>query len=82
MIAYEFYLRGKGNGKELVGILPERRKDPARITQKSILHWAETVLGNSLSLKDIYYIKVTINENRRDIFKPIPFLVVQKKVNK
>ncbi len=43
MIAYEVYLRDTVKGKELVGILPERRNDPARITQESVLHWAETV---------------------------------------
>ena len=59
MIAYEFYLRDTVKGNELVGILPERRKDPARITQESVLHWAETVLGNSLGNKDIYFIEVT-----------------------
>ena len=78
MVAYEFYLRDPIMGSELIGILPERRKNPARITQKSVLHWAETVLGNSLSNKDIYYIKVTINEDRGNIFRPTPFFVTQK----
>jgi hypothetical protein len=82
MIAYEFYLHNTVKGKELVGILPERRKDPSRITQESVLHWAETVLGNSLSNKDIYYIKVTINEDRGNIFRPTPFFVTHQKVRK
>jgi len=80
MIAYEFYLRDTVKGKELVGILPERRKDPARITEKSVMNWAETVLGNSLSNKDIYYIKVTINEDRENIFRPTPFFAAKQKV--
>jgi len=82
MIAYEFYLRDTVKGNELVGILPERRKDPARITQKSVMNWAETVLGNSLSNKDIYYIKITINEDTGNIFQPTPFLVTRKKAKK
>ena len=73
MIAYEFYLRNTVKGNELVGILPERRKDPARITQESVLYWAETVLGNSLNNKDIYFIKITINEEEGNIFRPTPF---------
>jgi len=82
MIAYEFYLRNPVKGKELVGVLPERRKDPARITEKSVMNWVETVLGNGLSNKDIYYIKVTINEDRGNIFRPTPISVTQKKVRK
>lgn len=78
MIAYEFYLHDPVKGNELIGILPERRKNPVRVTQKSVLHWAETVLGNSLNNKDIYYIKVTINEDRGNTFRTTPFFVTQK----
>jgi len=82
MLAYEFYLRDAVKGNELLGILPERRKDPARMTQESVLHWAETVLGNSLSNKDVYYIEVTINEDKGNIFLPTRFFLNQKKVKK
>ena len=68
MLAYEFYLRDPVKGSELVGILPERRKDPVRITQKSVLNWAETVFGNGFNNKDIYFIEVTINEGEGNIF--------------
>jgi len=33
MVAYEIYLNNKDGKEHLVGILPERRKDPARITE-------------------------------------------------
>jgi len=76
MIAYEFYLRDPVKRNELVGILPERRKDPARITQESVLHWVETALGKSLNNKDFYYIEVTIIEitiNEEETFsRPLP----------
>ncbi len=68
MTAYEFYLRDPVKGNELVGILPERRKDPSRITQESVLHWVETVLGNGFINKDIYFIEVTINGGEGNIF--------------
>jgi hypothetical protein len=29
MLAYEFYFRDPVKGNEIIGILPERRKDPA-----------------------------------------------------
>jgi len=80
MIAYEFYLHDPIKGYELVGILPERRNNPKRITQKSVLHWAETVLGNGFSNKDIYFIEVTINEDTGKIFRPTPFTIAQKDV--
>ena len=82
MVAYEFYLHDTIKGNELVGILPERRKDPTRITHRSVLHWAETVLGNSLSNKDIYYIKITITKDKRKIFRPTSFIATQQKVKK
>jgi hypothetical protein len=82
MIAYEFYLRDPIKGNELVGVLPERRNDPTRITQKSVMNWAENVFGNGLSNKDIYFIKVTINEDKGNIFRLTPFFVTQKKAQK
>jgi len=82
MIAYEFYLRDPIKGNELVGVLPERRKDPERITQKSVMNWAENVFGNGLSNKDIYFIQVTINEDTGNIFRPTPFFVTKQKVKK
>ena len=82
MIAYEFYLHDLVKGYELVGILPERRKNPQRITQKSVMGWVEKVFDSNLSTKDIFSIQVTINEYTGNIFRPNPFFVIQKKVKK
>ena len=82
MVAYEFYLRDPIMGSELIGILPERRKNSARVTHKSVLNWVETVLGNGLSNKDIYYIKTTINEDRGNIFPPTQFFGTQRRIRK
>jgi len=82
MVAYEFYWHDPVKGYELVGILPERRKNPERITQKSVMGWVEKVFGNNLSTKDIFFIQVTINEYTGNIFRPTPFFVTQKKVKK
>ncbi len=43
--------------------------------------WVEQVFAN-FSTKDIYFIQVTINEYTGNIFRPIPFLVTQEKVEK
>ena len=72
MEAYEFYWLDEVKGYELLGVLPERRKGPARITEKSVLGWADKIFGNKLSTKDIYFIQVTINENTGMIFRPTP----------
>ncbi len=62
MVAYEFYLRDEGRGDQLIGILPERRKDPERITEASIMNWVKIVLGSEVNgnLDNIYWIKVEI----------------------
>jgi hypothetical protein len=40
--------------------------------------WAEKVLGDNLSTKDIYFIQVTINEYTGKIFRATPAFVTQK----
>ncbi len=58
MVAYEFYWRN-GEGKEhLIGILPERRKNPQRITKESVLNWGWKVIGNNSDVKEIQFVKV------------------------
>ncbi len=78
MVAYEFYSLDEVKGYELLGVLPERRKDPARMTEKSVLGWVDKVFGNKFSTKDIYFIQVTINENTGMIFRPTPAFITQK----
>ena len=82
MVAYEFYLHNPAKGYELVGILPERRKNSARVTQESIMRWAENIFSNDLNAKDIYFIQVTINEDTGNIFRPTPAFMMQKQVKK
>ncbi|HSB03923.1 MAG TPA: hypothetical protein VLK23_01930 [Thermodesulfobacteriota bacterium] len=60
MVAYEFYWRN-GNGKEyLIGILPERRKNPERISRDSILNWVRKVLRDNSGpdVNSVYFIQV------------------------
>lgn len=80
MIAYEFYWFDPVKGYELLGILPERRNDPERITKKSIMDWAEKVFGTNLSPKDIYFIQVKMNGYMEQISRPTPFFVAQQEV--
>jgi len=78
MIAYEFYLCGPIKGYELIGVLPERRKHPERITQKSVMGWVKKVFGDKFSTKDIHFIQVRINEYTGKIFRPTPAFTTQK----
>jgi hypothetical protein len=80
VIAYEFYWFDPIKGYQLIGTLPERRKNPSRITQASIMNWGEKYFGKKLGIKDIFFIPITIDENRGRIFRPVPFTTTQKEV--
>ena len=45
LVAYEFYIPDSDKGPQLIGILPERRRDPRRISEESIMKWGERVIG-------------------------------------
>lgn len=60
MIAYEFYWDDENGGEHLIGILPERRKNPERITEESIMNWAREIVGDSERINNIYFIKVEV----------------------
>ena len=58
MIAYEFYLRDETGKDHLIGILPERREKPERVTNKSIFNWIENVIDGHLDIRNIYFVRV------------------------
>jgi hypothetical protein len=60
MTAYEFYYRDEKGNEHFIGILPERRKDPKRITKESVLNWGWKVIGDSSDVKDIYFVSVDV----------------------
>jgi hypothetical protein len=78
MEAYEFYWLNPKGEYQIIGVLPERRKNLARVTQESIMRWGKEIFGNELDTKDIFFIQVTIDENTVRIFRPIPFTLTQK----
>jgi hypothetical protein len=80
MVAYEFYWLEETGGYQIIGILPERRKSPERITQKSILKWGEKIFGKDFDAKDIFFIQVAIDEKNVRIFRPIPFTIPLKEI--
>jgi hypothetical protein len=60
MVAYEFYLVDDGEEFHSLGILPERRKDPLRITQESIMKWGRLIGGDSVEVNKIYFIQIEV----------------------
>jgi hypothetical protein len=60
MVAYEFYLADEEEEFHLLGILPERRNNPLRITQESILNWGKLVVGENVNLSGFYFIQIEV----------------------
>ncbi len=62
MVAYELFSYDKKNGYQFIGILPERRKDPKRITKESVVNWGRMVLGNRSEGKKILFNRVAMED--------------------
>lgn len=60
MVAYEFYLADDEEEFHLLGILPERRNDPLRITRESILNWGKLIMGEDVDLNSFYFIQIEV----------------------
>ena len=60
LLAYEFYWIDPLKGFELIGILPERRKNPKRITEESIMNWGRILLDDNEKSEKIFFKRRTI----------------------
>jgi hypothetical protein len=49
MVAYD-----PGGGYQIIGVLPERRKNPERITKVSVMNWGAKIFGRDFDTKDIF----------------------------
>jgi hypothetical protein len=70
MIAYEFYWRDPIRGYQPIGVQPERRKNPGRITKESVINLAKELVGDNVDVNDIFFIKITKDENSGEILRP------------
>ena len=74
MIVYKFYLRDKIRGDIFLGALPERRKNPQRVseesTEESVINWGRTYFGKTAKDGHIYFLK-TVLEERETVPKPL-----------
>jgi hypothetical protein len=69
MLAYEFYWRDPIRGFELIGILPERRRDPRRITNESVVNWGRKILGKNIDFGNLFFIEITIDKETGEFLK-------------
>ncbi len=60
MVVYEFYWRDEEGREHLIGILPERRKDPQRISKESIMNWGKLMASGNIDIDKIYFVKLEI----------------------
>jgi hypothetical protein len=72
MIAYAFYWLEEIDKVHFIGLLPERRKNPERITQESISNFARTILGNEVDVDDLFFIEIKLDESAGQILWPEP----------
>ena len=69
MVVYKFYLRDVIKGDIFLGALPERRRNPQRITEESteesVINWGRTYFGKNAKDADIYFIKTVLEEREK-----------------
>jgi hypothetical protein len=61
MLAYELYSFDKTKGYELIGVLPERRRNPTRITRRSVMNWGKMLLGDNVDERSVFFKRLTID---------------------
>ena len=58
-VFYEFYWNDPIKGYEFVGTLPERRRNPKRITEESIIAWGKkSFFGSGANTASIFFVRV------------------------
>jgi len=72
MVVYKFYLRDAIKGDIFLGALPERRKNPQRVTEESIINWGRTYFGKYVKDGNIFFIKTVLEESEKRYLSPSP----------
>jgi hypothetical protein len=79
MIAYEFYRRDEKGKNHFIWILPERRKNSSRITQESIINWGKKAVVDNTESKDIFFVRVELDEAQIESRGLMPLSELRKK---
>jgi len=72
MVAYEYYWRDVTRGYELIGVLPERRKDISRVSQKSIVGLGKKFWGDHIDTDKVVFIRIRVDNTTGEISCPKP----------
>ena len=67
MLGYQFYCLDEKGKDHLIGILPERRVDPGRITDRSVMNWAREIIGDGCHGRKIHFVRVNMPEGDQEI---------------
>jgi hypothetical protein len=63
MTAYEFYWHdAKTGSQQLVGLIPERRRNLERVDRESVINLGKMLMGDDTDAKNIFFVKVTIDK--------------------
>jgi hypothetical protein len=69
MVVYKFFLRDAIKGDIFLGALPERRKNPQRVTEESteesVINWGRKYFGKNAKDEDIFFIKTVLEEREK-----------------
>ena len=72
MVVYKFYLRDAIKGDIFLGSLPERRKNPQRITIESIINWGRKYFCKNSKNEDIFFITTVLEGSEKRYPAPPP----------
>jgi hypothetical protein len=67
MLSYQFYCLDEKGKNHLIGILPERRFNPGRVTDRSIINWAREIIGNGCDGRRIHFVRVNMPEGEQEV---------------
>jgi hypothetical protein len=65
MVVYKFYLRDAIKGDVFLGALPERRRNPQRVTVESIINWGRRYFGKNGKEEDIFFTKTELEGSEK-----------------
>ena len=65
MVVYKFYLRDAIKGDIFLGSLPERRRNPQRISIESIINWGRKYFCKNGKNEDIFFITTVLEEREK-----------------
>ena len=76
MKGYELYWRNPTKGYQLIGVLPERRSDPKRITKESVMNWGKIYFAKNLKENYMFLFQVTTDENTGRVSRTNPSFII------